>query len=156
VGWPAAFVAIVCGAGGLGLLVSTFLPWFGVFVKVGTEKAVFHSSTSDSGVFAFWASGRVTRSAWETLDWLPIFLVVVAVAGLACAWCIFRANRVWSRRPASLTALAAAFGLGWTVYRADHPPLVLFNFETGLIAAGCCLTAVLIAAAAVALRPRYD
>jgi hypothetical protein len=148
---------MVSGAGGLGLLASTFLPWFGVFVKVGTEKAVFHhGSTSDSSVFAFWASGRVTRSAWATLDWLPIFLVVVAVAGLVCAWCVFRASRVWSRRAASLTTLGAAVGLGWTVYQADHPPLALFNFETGLIAAGCCLTAILVTAAAVALRAQYD
>jgi hypothetical protein len=80
---------IVAGVGGIVLLISLFLPWYGVSVDV----AGFSASESGSG--------------WEVLGFIDILLFLIAVVTIALV-----AARAAGALPADLPAPVVLLGLG--------------------------------------------
>ena len=80
---------IVAGVGGIVLLISLFLPWYGVSVDI----AGFSASESGSG--------------WEALGFIDILLFLIAVAAIAIV-----AARAAGALPADLPAPVILLGLG--------------------------------------------
>ena len=80
---------IVAGVGGIVLLISLFLPWYGVSVDI----AGFSASESGSG--------------WEALGFIDILLFVIAVAAIAVV-----VARAAGALPADIPAPVILLGLG--------------------------------------------
>jgi hypothetical protein len=80
---------IIAGVGGVVLLISLFLPWYGASVSV----AGFSASESGSG--------------WEALGFIDILLFLIAVAAIAIV-----AARAAGALPAELPAPVVLLGLG--------------------------------------------
>ena len=80
---------IIAGVGGIVLLISLFLPWYGVSVDV----AGFSASESGSG--------------WEALGFIDILLFLISVAAIAIV-----AARAAGALPADIPAPVILLGLG--------------------------------------------
>jgi hypothetical protein len=80
---------IIAGVGGIVLLISLFLPWYGASVEV----AGFSASESGSG--------------WEALGFIDILLFVIALAAIAVV-----AARATGTLPADIPAAVILLGLG--------------------------------------------
>jgi hypothetical protein len=95
----------VVGAGGLLLLLSLFLPWYGVDVTVEALDGV---RVEGEGV-----------SGWSALELLDLYLAAVAL--LAIVWEVGRAAR-GPRPPVATLAVAAPLAALLIVYRLLDPP----------------------------------
>src|SRR5688572_8513976 len=80
---------MIAGAGGIVLLISLFLPWYGVSVDI----AGFSASESGSG--------------WQALGFIDILLFLVSVAAIAIV-----VARAAGALPADLPAPVILLGLG--------------------------------------------
>ena len=80
---------IIAGVGGIVLLISLFLPWYGASVEV----AGFSASESGSG--------------WEALGFIDILLFVIALVAIAVV-----AARATGKLPAEVPAAVVLLGLG--------------------------------------------
>jgi hypothetical protein len=80
---------IIAGVGGIVLLISLFLPWYGASVDV----AGFSASESGSG--------------WEALGFIDILLFVIALVAIAVV-----AARATGQLPAEIPAAVVLLGLG--------------------------------------------
>jgi hypothetical protein len=95
----------VVGAGGLLLLISLFLPWYGVDVTVEGLGGV---SVEGEGL-----------SGWTTLELLDLYLAAVAL--LAIVWEVGRLAR-GPRPPVAVLAVAAPLAALLIVFRLLDPP----------------------------------
>ncbi len=80
---------IIAGVGGIVLLISLFLPWYGASV----EAAGFSASESGSG--------------WEAMSFIDILLFVIALVAIAVV-----AARATGQLPAEVPAAVVLLGLG--------------------------------------------
>src|SRR5215213_2547351 len=80
---------IIAGVGGIVLLISLFLPWYGASVDVGGFSA------SESG------------TGWEALSFIDILLFLIALAAIAIV-----AARATGRLPDEVPAAVVLLGLG--------------------------------------------
>ena len=80
---------IIAGVGGIVLLISLFLPWYGASVDV----AGFSASESGSG--------------WEAMSFIDILLFLIALVAIAVV-----AARAAGRLPAEVPAAVVLLGLG--------------------------------------------
>lgn len=80
---------IIAGVGGIVLLISLFLPWYGASVDV----AGFSASESGSG--------------WEAMSFIDILLFVIALVAIAVV-----AARATGQLPAEIPAAVVLLGLG--------------------------------------------
>src|SRR5215213_2588313 len=80
---------IIAGVGGIVLLISLFLPWYGASVDVGGFSA------SESG------------TGWEALSFIDILLFLIALAAIAIV-----AARATGRLPDEIPAAVVLLGLG--------------------------------------------
>jgi hypothetical protein len=115
---------IVAGAGGVVLLISLFLPWYGVSVDV----AGFSASESGSG--------------WEVLSFIDILLFLISVAAIAIV-----VAKAFGALPAEVPAPVVLLGLGalavlLVIYRiidipteGDVPDQVDLSREIGIFIA---------------------
>lgn len=117
--WIAPGLAI---AGGVALLVATFLTWSS---GLNIEGAYFSRADSAPGyasVFSTWGDGE---SAWTAFAGLDIALAACAVLAIVAGAIALRPGRGLAR-PAGLLAVIATVGVGgWTLERVfDRPELV--------------------------------
>ena len=80
---------IIAGVGGIVLLISLFLPWYGASVDVGGFSA------SESG------------NGWEAMSFIDILLFVIALVAIAVV-----AARATGQLPAEVPAAVVLLGLG--------------------------------------------
>jgi len=80
---------MIAGVGGIVLLISLFLPWYGASVDVGGFSA------SESG------------TGWEALSFIDILLFLIALAAIAIV-----AARATGRLPDEIPAAVVLLGLG--------------------------------------------
>jgi hypothetical protein len=80
---------MIAGVGGIVLLISLFLPWYGVSIDVANV------SVSDSG------------TGWETLDFIDIVLFLVSVAAIGVV-----AARAAGQLPVEVSGAVVLLGLG--------------------------------------------
>ena len=76
---------LIAAAGGLLLIISLFLPWFGVDVKVG------------GGVQEHICGNDTSCTAWQTFNILDFLLVAAGAAPLILIWIIVRGHELTSR-----------------------------------------------------------
>jgi hypothetical protein len=117
--WIAPGLAI---AGGIALLVATFLTWSS---GLNIEGAYFSRADSAPGyasVFSTWGEGE---SAWTAYAGLDVALAACAVVAIVAGAIALRPGRRLAR-PAGLLAVLVTAGVGaWTLERAfDRPEMV--------------------------------
>jgi hypothetical protein len=102
---------IIVALGAIWLFASLFMPWYRL------DVSGLHS-VSSGGYFLFFQVGKL--DAWQTLSFIDIYLVLVAVVALVtCGISLFRQ----STRLFFVTGLAALVGVGLIIYRWIDPAI---------------------------------
>jgi hypothetical protein len=95
---------LIAAAGGLLLIISLFLPWFGVDVKPGGGGVQEHICGNDTSC-----------TAWQTFNILDFLLVAAGAAPLILIWIIVRGHEL-SWPPGEVTAIVGITASALIVY----------------------------------------
>lgn len=136
---------LIAGIAGIGLLITTFLPWLGVS---GDEAG------AAQGLGA--AVDLPTTNAWESFTFLDIALLVPVVAAIGLALLALGSGRPTPRAVAALVAAIGAVTALAILYRMIRP-VHDASLEFGIfLALGCSFVMVLGAWLAMDTQPDSD